>query len=84
MSWISVLGFCAAVCTTVSFLPQAIKAIKTRRTKDISLIMYCVFITGLVLWLTYGILIWDLPIILANFITLILAGIILVMKLRCG
>jgi MtN3 and saliva related transmembrane protein len=48
------------------------------------LIMYCVFITGLVLWLTYGILIWDLPIILANFITLILAGIILVMKLRCG
>ena len=76
------IGYFAAFCTTVSFLPQAIKTIKTRDTHALSLMMYSMFTIGVLLWLYYGITINDLPIILANLITAILAGIILFFKIR--
>ena len=82
MTYIDIIGLVAALCTSISFLPQAIKTIRTRDTSAISLSMYCVFTGGTVLWLIYGIMIISYPVIIANTITLILAGIILVYKVR--
>jgi len=82
MNLITLLGLVAATFTTVSFLPQAIKTIKTKRTKDLSLGMYSVLTTGIFLWLLYGIFIQDLPIILANGITLIFTAIILFLIIK--
>ncbi len=71
MNLITVLGLVAATCTTISFLPQAVKTIRTKHTKDLSLEMYSILTFGIFLWLLYGIFIGDLPIILANGITLV-------------
>ena len=78
----TIIGLAAATCTTLAFLPQAIKVIKTRQTKDLSLVMYSIFTLGVLLWLAYGILVKDAPLIIANIITGILAAIILIMKIR--
>jgi len=75
-------GLAAATLTTAAFLPQVVKAWRTRKTRDISLGMFLVLCAGIFLWLVYGILKGDLPLILANAITLVLAGTILVFKLR--
>ncbi len=74
---ITTLGFIAAFFTTLSFLPQAIKVIKTKNTSGLSFTMYLIFIIGVSLWLAYGIItkIWSM--ILANGITLIFALVIL-------
>ncbi len=71
------IGYLAAFLTTFSFLPQAIKTIRTRCTDGISIIMYFLFTIGIFFWLVYGILIEDIIIISANFITFIFAFIIL-------
>lgn len=76
------IGFIAATLTTIAFLPQVIKVWKTRSAKDISLGMYTLFSTGVLLWLIYGILIGAWPVIAANITTLVLALVIVVMKLR--
>lgn len=76
-----IIGYAAASLTTVSFLPQAIKVIQTRDTQSISLTMYILFSIGVCTWLVYGILIVNLPIILANAITLSLASVILYFKI---
>lgn len=73
------IGTIAAVLTTSSFLPQAIKVIKTKDTKGISLIMYLMNVTGIFLWFVYGILIHDGA---ANGITFVLSSIILICKLK--
>ncbi len=82
MNEYTIIGFIAASLTTASFLPQAIKVIRSKNTKDISLLMYLMFNTGVVLWLAYGFLIRDFPLIVANFIALVFTGTILVMKIR--
>ncbi|MBC8242223.1 MAG: SemiSWEET transporter [Alphaproteobacteria bacterium] len=79
---VTLLGFAAALMTTLAFLPQAIKVWRSRSTTDISLLTFLTFCIGIVLWLTYGILTQDLPLIAANGATLVLAGAILVFKLR--
>ena len=79
---ITIIGYLAAFCTTLAFVPQAWKIIKTKHTKDISLIMYIVFSLGVALWLFYGILLVNWPMILANAVTLILAMVILGYKIR--
>ena len=66
------VGYIAAFLTTISFLPQAIKTIKTRDTSGISLWMYSLFVVGVASWLAYGILLNNPIIIIANIITLIL------------
>lgn len=76
------LGLAAGVLTTVSFVPQLLKVWRTRSADDISTGMFVLFCTGLVLWLTYGVLIHDLAIIVANVVTLVLAGAILALKLK--
>lgn len=82
MDIITIIGLSAATCTTFSFLPQAIKVIRTKHTKDLSLVMYAVFTLGVFLWLAYGILVKDIPLIIANSITIIFATTILIMKIR--
>lgn len=76
------VGIAAALLTTAAFAPQAIQAWRSRSTRDISLTMFLMMVAGIALWLTYGILIGDLPLILANAVTLVLAGAILLAKLR--
>ncbi len=76
------IGLVAAVLTTAAFLPQVIKTWRTRKTRDISLGMFLVLCLGIFLWLVYGLLRDDLPLILANAVTLALAGTILVFKLK--
>ena len=82
MNIYTIVGLAAATCTTLAFLPQAIKVIRTKQTKDLSLVMYSVFTLGVFLWLMYGILVKDAPLIIANIITFILAATILFMKIR--
>jgi len=74
----------AATLTTVAFVPQALHIIRVKDTRAISLHMYLVFATGVALWLVFGIMIWNWPIMLANAVTLMLALAIIRMKLRYG
>ncbi|MFZ2302115.1 MAG: SemiSWEET transporter [Gallionella sp.] len=78
------IGSAAATLTTTAFIPQAWKVWRTRHTADISLVMYALFTFGVALWLIYGILLESWPIIIANSITLLLAGAVLVMKIKFG
>ena len=80
--WLMLIGLGAAFCTTISFIPQLKKTLRDKQTKDISLGMYIVFVIGVILWLAYGIILTDWPIILANLFTLIFSGTILVMKIK--
>lgn len=79
---IKIIGYIAAIATTISFVPQAVKVIKTKDTKSISLSMYVIFTFGVALWSVYGILLRIPPIIIANFVTLVMAVIILIYKLK--
>jgi len=82
MNITTIIGLLAAIFTTSSFLPQAIKTIKTKDTSGISLGMYFLFSFGTLLWFIYGIMDSDLPIMIANGITLIFATIILSYKIK--
>lgn len=81
---ITLIGIIAGILTTISFIPQVIKSISSRNTRDISLLMYLTFLTGICLWLIYGIIITNIPIIFANSVTFMLVGAIIVMKIRYG
>lgn len=76
------LGACAATLTTLSFVPQALLTLRTRDVSGISLGMYAAFTLGLALWLAYGVLLMQWPIIVANALTLLLAALILGVKLQ--
>ncbi|MFH1593027.1 MAG: SemiSWEET transporter [Candidatus Woesearchaeota archaeon] len=84
MNWYIYVGLAAGILTTAAFLPQAIKTLRTKKTRDISLMMYIMVVAGLFLWLVYGILLKDLPLILANAITFLFSVFILIMKIRYG
>ena len=79
---IKYIGFFAAFCTTIAFLPQAIKVFKSKSTKDISLYMFLIFTIGVLSWFVYGLIINDWPVILANAVTLVLSLFILIYKLK--
>jgi MtN3 and saliva related transmembrane protein len=76
------IGFFAAFCTTVAFFPQAVKVWKSKSTKDISLYMFVIFTIGVFSWLVYGVIISNLPLVLANAVTLVLSLFILIYKLK--
>jgi MtN3 and saliva related transmembrane protein len=82
MQLIDVIGTLAAILTTASFVPQAWHTFRTRDVRGISLGMYSAFTLGVACWLVYGLLLSAWPIVIANCVTLALAAIILVMKLR--
>lgn len=84
MNYTVVIGLLAGACTTLSLLPQVIKTFGTKETKDISLPMYIILTAGILLWIVYGFLIHDLPVILANSISFALASIILILKVKHG
>jgi MtN3 and saliva related transmembrane protein len=76
------LGLIAGFLTTMAFLPQVIKTWRTRSAKDLSLVMFLLYCLGVFLWTIYGIMIDELPVILWNIITLILAAVILFFKIK--
>ena len=82
MDYITILGFVAATCTTVAFLPQVMKTWQSQSAKDVSYGMLVFFCIGIFLWLVYGLLIKAAPVIIANFLTLILNLIILYLKIK--
>ncbi len=82
MNIIILLGLSAACCTTISFLPQAIKTIRTKDTSGISLSMYSLFAIGTLLWFLYGIFTNNIPVYIANGVTLVFAMIILGYKIK--
>lgn len=72
ISWVEVLGLTAGACTTAAVVPQIWKAWKTREVDDVSTKMFLVLIAGLSLWVVYGIIRNDLPIIVTNGVALLL------------
>ena len=82
MKYFEIIGFLAAILTTVAFFPQVIKVYKTQNTQSISLSMYIVFSMCILLWLVYGFYLNSLPMIIANAITLVSSIYILYMKLK--
>jgi MtN3 and saliva related transmembrane protein len=80
----NLIGYCAATLTTSAFVPQAIKTLRSRDTRAISIGMYAVLTLGVALWLVYGLTLESWPVIVANAVTLPLAVTILAMKLRYG
>jgi len=82
LPWSELIGYLAAAMTTTAFLPQAVKALKTRDTQSLSLGMYLLFSSGVFFWLLYALLIGSMPILIANSITLMLALMILGVKVQ--
>lgn len=82
MQFIDILGYMAAILTAGSFLPQALHTFKTKDVSGISLGMYSAFTLGVALWIVYGVIIGSWPIAMANGVTLSLALVILIMKIR--
>jgi len=82
--YVDVLGYVAGILVVISLLPQAVKSWRTRSTRDISLLRYVVYATGLVLWIVYAALIRNGPVAVMNSIGLILALFILSCKIRFG
>jgi MtN3 and saliva related transmembrane protein len=82
MDWITLLGLAAAAVTTISLLPQLVRMWRTKSAKDISLVTFVVFCVGIFLWFVYGVLLNNLPIILANVFTLAQGLVILVLKVK--
>jgi MtN3 and saliva related transmembrane protein len=82
MNSITILGLTAGAFTTLAFLPQVIKTWRSRSAGDLSLLMFVVFSAGVVLWLAYGLLVGELPLIVANIVTLALIATLLFFKLR--
>ena len=81
---INIIGYTAGFLTTAALLPQLLKTWKTKSAKDLSLGMLWTFNLGVIFWLTYGILSADRPLILWNTITMFMASLILIMKLKYG
>lgn len=82
MDIITITGFAAAILTTASFLPQAVKTIQTKDTSGISLFMYSLFALGTLLWFLFGLFSSNMPVMIANAVTLLFASIILVYKIK--
>jgi len=79
--FVNLLGVAAGVFTTVSFFPQVVKTWNSRSAGDLSLPMYSLLVLGIVLWIGYGVIRQDMPIVATNAVTLVLTGIILYFKL---
>ena len=82
LSVTEIIGFCAAIMTTLSFVPQIVLIIRTRRTSGISLLMYSIYVVGIVMWFAYGVLTGSLPLILSQTVTLMITGSILFIAAR--
>ena len=79
----NLLGVVAGTLTTISFVPQVVKTWRTRRADDVSLGMLLLFTAGVLLWMIYGLMTGAAPVIAANGVTVVLAIVMVVLKLRC-
>ena len=79
--YVEFFGYFAAILTTLAFIPQLIKTLKTKKAEDVSLTTLIMFLTGVSAWIIYGIQISSKPILVANIITFLLNFLILVFKL---
>jgi len=79
---IDTIGYLAATLTTASFVPQVWHSLRSRNFAGLSLRMYTMFCTGVALWLAYGLMLGQWPIVIANALTLALSGAILLLALR--
>ncbi len=77
-----IVGLVAGICTAISLLPQLIKLVKNKKAEDISLFYLLILFVGLGLWIWYGVLREDLPIIITNGFSLIVNGVIIVLGIR--
>jgi MtN3 and saliva related transmembrane protein len=82
MSGIQILGLVAGTITSITFLPQVIKIWQTKSAKDLSLMMLLLLMLGVILWLTYGLLVMDAAIIYTNSMVLAMSLVMLYFKLR--
>ena len=76
------LGIIAGIFSTCAFIPQVVRVVQTKETKSISLLMYCISVTGVCLWIIHGLVVKDISVSIANFLTLILSAIILIYKVK--
>jgi MtN3 and saliva related transmembrane protein len=81
---IEIVGYIAALCTTLCWLPQAVRTIRTKDTRAISLVTQAFFALGITLWMVYGVALGSWPVILSNLVTFPLVMVVIVMKLRHG
>jgi len=81
-AWIERIGFAAAFCTTVAFVPQLVRVVKLRSAREISLPTFLLFSIGVFLWLLYGLYARSNPVIASNAVTLVLSLSILFLKLK--
>jgi MtN3 and saliva related transmembrane protein len=82
IDYTTTLGIIAGILTTIAYLPQLLKTWKSKSANDLSWSMLIVLCIGIILWLIYGFSVQDIPIIAANVVTLLLAGIILILKIQ--
>ncbi len=80
--WSNLLGIIAGTLTTIAFLPQLLKTWKTKSAKDVSLVMMATFCLGVFLWIVYGLAIGSIPIVMSNVVTLALALLIVILKIK--
>jgi MtN3 and saliva related transmembrane protein len=84
MPFVDIIGYLAGLLILVSIIPQIIKSWKTKSTKDISLLRYLIYVVGVILWLVYGIILHNGPMMIVNSINLFLASTIVYLKLKYG
>jgi MtN3 and saliva related transmembrane protein len=77
----TIIGAAATLCSVTSFVPQAWRIIRTRDVSAISMRMYVITVLGFALWLTYGVMLWQWPLMITNGLCLLLSAFILAMKL---
>lgn len=82
MNYITILGLIAGALTSASLLPQVIKSWKTKTTKDLSLGTFALWETSVALWVIYGVILGEFPLILWNSVTLCLISAMIILKLK--
>jgi MtN3 and saliva related transmembrane protein len=81
---VEIIGSVAAVLTTACWIPQALRVLRARQASSLSLSTFAMLVSGILLWLTYGVMIQSWPLIMSNLISLVLNGTILAVKIRYG
>ncbi|MFH1235450.1 MAG: SemiSWEET transporter [Parcubacteria group bacterium] len=84
MPLVDIIGYAAGLLILVSIIPQIVKSWKTKSTKDISLARYLIYVAGVILWLVYGIILVNGPMIIVNSINLILASMVIFLRVKYG
>jgi MtN3 and saliva related transmembrane protein len=82
MDFVEILGLTAGLLTSISSFPQLIKIIKEKKAEDVSKLMFWVLVAGVGLWIVYGFMKNDLPIIITNIVSLVINFIVLILRYK--